>query len=100
MFVYGMDPQAALDAPRFLVGSGHVSPLGDVNLEQGIDESVAQDLRELGHSVKGSVGGFSRSMFGRGQIATRKKFWCKDDQDTASLWAASDPRGDGVALGY
>ena len=95
-----MDPQQALDAPRFLLGSGHLSPLGTVHLEKGIDEKVASELRKKGHNVSSGVGGFDRSVFGRGQIAARRNFWNTKIQNSSVLWVASDPRGDGVSMGY
>ena len=100
MLEFGMDPQQALDAPRFLLGSGHLNPLGTVHLEEGINETVFQDLVELGHEVNAPVSGFDRGRFGRGQIAARKNFWDKNGTNTSVLWVGSDPRGDGVALGY
>ena len=100
MLEFGMDPQQALDAPRFLLGSGHLSPLGMVHLEEGIDERVVEDLRRRGQKIKGGVSGFDRSIFGRGQIAARKNFWSKKKQNSSVLWVASDPRGDGAAQGY
>jgi len=100
MLEFGMDPQQALDVPRILLGSGHLSPLGMVHLEEGIDESVVSDLRNRGHNINAGVGGFGRSVFGRGQIAARKNFWNKKAQNSSVLWVASDPRGDGVAHGY
>ena len=95
-----MDPQLALDAPRFLIGSGHKSPLGKVHLEEGIDEEVCGDLAKRGHSVNAQISGFERKKFGRGQIAARGNFWQKTKPNNSVLWVASDPRGDGVALGY
>uniref|UniRef100_H2Z5T6 Gamma-glutamyltransferase n=1 Tax=Ciona savignyi TaxID=51511 RepID=H2Z5T6_CIOSA len=83
MIEFGMDPQEALDAPRFLVGSGHRSALGSISLESGIKENTIAELKQRGHDVTGPVEGFKRSIFGRGQVIAR-----------------SDPRADGTAVGY
>jgi gamma-glutamyltranspeptidase/glutathione hydrolase len=84
----GLDPQAALDRPRFCISSGN--PAGGVALEQGIPGEVASKLVEMGHSVS-LVSGFERSVFGRGQIIQRKA-------DGEAYWAGSDPRADGCAM--
>jgi gamma-glutamyltranspeptidase/glutathione hydrolase len=78
----GVDPQAALDGPRFCVGDGAVY------LEEGLP---ARELAELGHPVR-VVDGYARSIFGRGQIILI-------DGDGV-LCAGSDPRADGCALGF
>ncbi|HJS17464.1 MAG TPA: gamma-glutamyltransferase [Anaerolineales bacterium] len=84
----GLDPQAALDLPRFCInveGSG-----GRVALEEGSPPEVLKGLEEMGHPVH-SVGGYERSLFGRGQVILR-------DADTGVLCAGSDPRADGCAM--
>ena len=104
MLVFGMNPQEALDAPRYLVGSGHLSAYGDVKLEAGIAEAVVDVLRERGHEVRGQVTGHERAVFGRGQIIACREFWNESRATCANpkrvLWAASDPRSDGCAIGY
>ena len=91
-----MDPQTALDMPRFCVGTGHRSAVGAISLEQGIPESVIEDLEHLGHVINGPVCGFDRAVFGKGQIIHQRK----DKSGQGVLWAGSDPRGDGSAIGY
>jgi gamma-glutamyltranspeptidase/glutathione hydrolase len=95
-----MDPQAALDAPRFCIDGvdSNAGPacLGRARLllEEGLhDEVVAEQLRSMGHKVEGPVEGHARAVFGRGQIIVREK-------SSGVLWAGSDPRGDGLALGW
>jgi gamma-glutamyltranspeptidase / glutathione hydrolase len=84
----GLDPQAALDQPRFCIGDGTQG--GEVMLEEGIPEDTVQVLADLGHPLK-IVRGMERSIFGRGQIILK-------DADNGVLWAGSDPRADGCAL--
>jgi gamma-glutamyltranspeptidase/glutathione hydrolase len=84
----GVDPQSALDRPRFCISSG--IPAGDVAVEEGIPTEVLNGLKELGQRVF-PVGGFERSIFGRGQIIQR-------ETRSGILWAGSDPRADGCAM--
>jgi gamma-glutamyltranspeptidase/glutathione hydrolase len=85
---HGLDPQSALDLPRFCIDvetSG-----GRVALEEGIPENVISALEKLGHPVY-PVSGYDRSLFGRGQVILR-------DAETGVLCAGSDPRADGCAM--
>jgi len=103
MLVFGMNPQQALDAPRYLVGGLATSfSSTQVNLESGISPQTANQLRARGHVVYDDVGGDKRAMFGRGQIIATRKFWDRnsDDDFEKVFWAASDPRSDGCAIGY
>ncbi|XP_078489733.1 glutathione hydrolase-like YwrD proenzyme [Ciona intestinalis] len=101
MIEFGMDPQQALDAPRFLVGSGHTGAVGSVNLENGIQPEVMKQLKHLGHDVNGPVEGFDQAMFGRGQVIACKNIWNKTSKSKNEVyWVGSDPRADGVSLGY
>jgi gamma-glutamyltranspeptidase/glutathione hydrolase len=84
----GLDPQSALDRPRFAVAQE--LEMGEVALEEGIPLNVVAGLAELGHSVH-PVSGMARSMFGRGQVIYR-------DTETGVLWGGSDPRADGCAM--
>ena len=95
-----MDPQAALDAPRFCVDKADstVGPASvaasAVFLEEGIGEQAAAALRDMGHDVVGwPVEGQGRTVFGRGQVIWR-------DLETGVLSGASDPRNDGCAIGW
>ena len=96
MIDFGMDPQTALDLPRFCVGTGHRGCHGAVSLEEGISDIVIQKLGKLGHIINGPVCGHDRALFGRGQIIQSRK----DSSGRRILWAGSDPRGDGCAIGY
>ena len=87
----GVDPQAALDRPRFQLAAGSVATLpgAAVRLEEGL-EQVAGELQRRGHRVLLAAGD-ARPGFGRGQVIWRA--------DEGVLWGGSDPRGDGCALG-
>jgi gamma-glutamyltranspeptidase / glutathione hydrolase len=79
---FGMDPQAAIDAPRSFVDAGALW------LETGYAESVAEALTQRGHVVR------RRAVpLGGAQAIVM-------DAETGGLIGASDPRKDGCALGY
>jgi gamma-glutamyltranspeptidase/glutathione hydrolase len=82
-------PQAALDRPRFCIQP--VDGPGQVFLEDGFPAATGSALRARGHDIVGGIGGFERSLFGRGQVIRR-------DPDGA-LAGGSDPRADGCATG-
>ena len=86
----GLDPQSALDLPRFCIDVEESG--GRVALEEGIPENVVKELEILGHPVY-PVRGYDRSLFGRGQVILR-------DAETGVLCAGSDPRADGCAMTY
>lgn len=87
MLDYGLDPQEALNALRFSVGLD-----GTVALEEGVSTEVARGLVRRGHAV-GVVGGFPRTAFGGGQVIER-------DAETGVLRGGSEPRKDGIAVGW
>lgn len=87
----GMDPQKAVDHPRFCIADG--TQKGTVFIEDGFDDEVLQQLKYKGHNMRGNVSGFSRSVFGKAQII-------KVDRESGVLWAGSDGRSDGCAMGY
>ena len=84
---HGLDPQSALDLPRFCIDVEEAG--GRVALEEGIPVQVFGELEQMGHPVY-PVSGFDRSLFGRGQVILR-------DEKTGVLCAGSDPRADGCA---
>jgi gamma-glutamyltranspeptidase/glutathione hydrolase len=88
MMQFGMDPQAALDAPRFCIPSGSSS--GEVLLEEGISGESMAALQSFGHAVA-LVRGHDRAIFGRGQIIQRTP--------NGAFCSGSDPRADGCASG-
>ena len=86
----GLDPQAALDRPRFILQGGKSD--GNIGLEHGISEDVMMDLATMGHPVQ-MMAGQARAIFGRGQIIVR-------DVTNGVLWGGSDPRADGCAMTF
>lgn len=95
-----MDPQEALDAPRFCIPAGRATVPGavpgsvqppPVAIEEGVPAETVAALAAAGHQVE-VVRSWGRSVFGRGQVVWR-------DRQTGSLWGGTDPRGDGIAIG-
>ncbi|HLA97009.1 MAG TPA: gamma-glutamyltransferase family protein [Anaerolineales bacterium] len=84
----GLDPQAALDQPRFCIQDGQAG--GGVSLEEGIPLGVMAALAGMGHPVT-PISGQARAVFGRGQVIVR-------DPQSGVLWGGSDPRADGCAM--
>jgi gamma-glutamyltranspeptidase/glutathione hydrolase len=81
MLDYGMDPQAALDAPRLFPRDNQVQ------VESSIPQSVVDRLERLGHTC------VAAKPHGGGQA-----IWI--DHKAGTLTAGSDPRKDGCAMGY
>ncbi len=88
MIIDGLDPQAALNFPRFRIQDGTAG--GKVGLEDGLPAETQATLEGLGHPVF-FVQGIDRALFGRGQIIRR--------MPDGVLWGGSDPRADGCAMG-
>jgi gamma-glutamyltranspeptidase/glutathione hydrolase len=89
--VFGLNPQAALDAPRFCIGGDY--QLGSlVYIEEGVSLEVVEGLRKLGHQIE-VVSGMNRAVFGRGQVI--RAHW---DEGQIVYSAGSDQRGDGAAF--
>lgn len=79
---HGMDPQTAIDAPRSFFWEG------ELRVERGYAPEVRQALADLGHKVvmpSGPIGGAQA---------------IRIDHARGVLEGASDPRKDGLALGY
>lgn len=85
-----LDPQAALDRPRFQITDAKTD--GVVKFEEGIPPETVAALARMGHPME-QINGYARGTFGRGQIIRR-------DPDTGVLCGGSDPRADGCAVGY
>ena len=100
----GLDPQAALDAPRWCIAPA----LGDlqdkqpmmlqvdrgsivVHFEEGFPRDAVDFVEMAGYRVVRNVAGHARRMFGRGQCVVALD---------GVRWAGSDGRGDGYAAGY
>ena len=83
-FEFGLDVQEAIDCPRL-----YPHPFtGIVELERGIPASVVDRLQRLGHNVK-----VMDKPHGGGQAVLI-------DRKRGILVGGSDPRKDGLALGY
>jgi gamma-glutamyltranspeptidase/glutathione hydrolase len=79
---YHLNPQAALDAPRWRFIEKDL-----VLLETTVDKAIVLDLVERGHNIKLAP----PRMFGKGQIILKHN---------DILIAASEPRADGLALAF
>src|SRR2546425_181647 len=94
VLVFGMDPQQAVEAPRFSTQSVTNSFYprayypGRLSLEERIPETVAQQLAALGHQIE-RVGAC-----GIGAIVTQR------NPDTGALAAGADPRRPTYAIGW
>ncbi len=86
----GLDPQSALDRPRFTIDDGTAG--GEVFLEEGIPVAVMAELAQMGHSIT-PVSGMRRSIFGRGQIILH-------NPETGVLTGGSEPRADGCVMSF
>jgi gamma-glutamyltranspeptidase / glutathione hydrolase len=84
----GLDPQSALDMPRFCIDVEESG--GRVAMEDGMPKETMDALRNMGHPLY-EVTGYDRSVFGRGQVILR-------DPGSGVLIAGSDPRADGCAM--
>jgi gamma-glutamyltranspeptidase/glutathione hydrolase len=83
---YGMNIQAAVEAPRFTVAGNTVSC--DILIESRVRPEVLQALRDKGHNL--SVHKEYTALMGRGQAVMH-------NSTSGMNSAASDPRADGVA---
>lgn len=83
-----IDPQAALDRPRFCIADGEAH--GIVALEAGIPMKVIQTLENMGHPTQ-CLEGYERALFGRGQVIMHVP-------ESGVLIGGSDPRADGCAM--
>ncbi len=81
---HGLDPQAAIDAPRW-----HWQEGLHVKLEPQVEPAIAEDLKARGHAVGIHP---DLDLFGNGQIIRR--------QASGVYAAGSDGRTDGLAIGY
>ncbi len=83
----GLDPQAALNRPRFNIQADSTG--GAIAIEANVPAATISELANRGHAID-AVDGFARAQFGRGQIIRR--------DSNGALWAGSDPRSDGCAM--
>ena len=83
IFDYGQNPQAACDAPRWIVNTDL-----SIGLEPGFSADLIRELSARGHNI---ISNESTAQFGGAQL-----IFCLED----GYCAASDPRKDGQALGF
>lgn len=81
-YVYGMDPQAAIDMPRYFPKGG------EVLVENSLGGAARRGLAELGHRLVATP-----EPLGGGQAIAI-------DHGRGVLVGGSDPRKDGLALGF
>jgi gamma-glutamyltranspeptidase / glutathione hydrolase len=80
---FNMNPQSALDAPRFRVWADQT-----IAIEEGVSDGLVRELESLGHRINRKA---TAEEFGGGQVILI-------DDDT--LYGGSDKRKDGCASGY
>jgi len=91
MIDHKMDPQSALDAPRFFIQAE--SEKGDIWFEDGISEMTIKELENMGHKVHHHpMKSWDRIKFGVGQIITKNK--------QGVLVGGTDGRYDSSAIGW
>ena len=83
MLDFGLNPQAALDAPRFCWQQGL-----EVYMESAVSDETVAALRERGHEIRI----VDDRTYGRGQAIFRTS--------DGTLCGATEPRADGCVLGY
>jgi gamma-glutamyltranspeptidase/glutathione hydrolase len=84
MIDHAMNPQAALDAPRWKVNAGR-----SIDLEASASRELRDGLIALGHQLESIPDSYMD--FGAGQVIMKAETGCI---------AASDPRRDGQAAGF
>jgi gamma-glutamyltranspeptidase len=87
---YGLDPQEAIERPRFLIGAFLPGDAEDlVHLESRIPGRVRAALARKGHAIKAAPEFFYRVGHAHAVVMRDR-----------ALMGGADPRGDGIALGY
>ncbi|CAL1285335.1 unnamed protein product [Larinioides sclopetarius] len=106
MIIFGMDPQVALNQPRFFVGDPrpwveYKGSLQELRLEGGINPAFVPCLESKGHICR-FFSGYKREVFGKGHVIARSKLFDPNSAERSSKtwWSGADPRCDGCAMGY
>jgi gamma-glutamyltranspeptidase/glutathione hydrolase len=86
IFDHGQNPQAACDAPRWIVNRDF-----SIDLESGFSPAVTSELKNRGHNIRPEAPTFLSGGLGGAQL-----IYCLED----GYCAASDPRKDGQAVGF
>ena len=87
---FGMTPQDAIAAPRWLLGRTWGNPSDTLKLESRFDSAVFEGLRARGHEVE-KLGEFDESVGHAGALIRAR------DGD---LTGGFDPRSDGAVVGF
>lgn len=88
---FGMSPQDAINAPRWLHGRTWGASSNNLKIEGRVPNPVIQELKKKGHPVD-VVDDYTDTMGHAGAILI--------NNETGVFQGASDPRGDGAAVGY
>ncbi|MBV8087750.1 MAG: gamma-glutamyltransferase [Chloroflexi bacterium] len=94
---HGMDIQAAIEAPRFVLGAEYGGSLDTLQLESRFPEATAQALRAAGYpaefapSLDGMPGWSAGFGYGQGIVI---------DPASGALFGGADPRWDAYAVGW
>ena len=87
---FGQSAQAAVSAPRWLLGRTWGQEITDLRIESRIDESIVQELRDRGHQIS-VTGPFDPVMGHAGMLVV---------YPDGRIEGGADPRGDGVVATY
>lgn len=88
---FGMDPAAAVDAPRWLLGKTWGSASTSLKLENRFDPSLVRALEQAGHEVEVLPDSYSDTVGHAGMLVR--------DPRNGSVAAVHDPRSDGGSAG-
>ncbi|PSC07081.1 gamma-glutamyltransferase [Alsobacter soli] len=88
---FGMDPAAAVDAPRWLLGKTWGSASTSLKLENRFDPSLVRRLEQAGHEVEVLPEAYSDHLGHAGLLAR--------DPRNGAVVAIHDPRSDGGSAG-
>ncbi len=87
---FGMSPQDAITAPRWLLGRTWGNPSDTLKLESRFDASVFENLRARGHDVE-TLGEFDESVGHAGALIRERD---------GTMIGGFDPRSDGGVVGF
>lgn len=88
---FGMTPQQAIDAPRWLYGRTWGKASNGLKIEGRVPKEVTDELAKRGHPVE-VVADYTDTMGHAGAIVI--------DPKTGVMQGGTDPRGDGLAAGF
>ncbi|KAG8198648.1 hypothetical protein JTE90_026544 [Oedothorax gibbosus] len=106
MIEFNMDPQVAINQPRFCLGypykhSIYRDSLEHLYLEEGIDSNIIPYLESKGHQCK-LCSGLKRLNFGKAHAIARPQLFNHNSmpKNLKTWWSGADPRSDGGAMGF